>query len=323
MKIGFDKKKSTEVLTALAQSTSDVSKKVIGGVKNGAEIAVEKTKANASAVIKKNRHNAYSRRLKKFNPLFPEQFTSSAFSLPNIIVIVDDAVRKDIDVCNGAIGWLGKENDVEILYLYDEAVPFSEIQFVPAATCDAVYYVDSFNRRSYIKSDCYFRKVQDERSAELEHIACCLGAKSCSVEIIEKQTSFHQKKRKHELSENVKGLKSNESSNQSSSDKNSAELHTRNYSKFQGNDVPQKPSLKWFAHESTILQLITARCSGDNSITEKDLDFYGSTFATMSQKAACAIDCALAATGNAAGNISMEAQATKEQESRLIFHVEF
>lgn len=37
-------------------------------------------------------------------------------------MIVDDAVRRDIDVCEGSIGWLGKENDIEILYLYDTAI---------------------------------------------------------------------------------------------------------------------------------------------------------------------------------------------------------
>ena len=323
MKIRFDKKKSTETLAAIAQSTTDVSKKVAAGVKSGTAIAVEKTKTNASAVIEKTKSDAYSRKLKKFNPLFPDRYNDSSFNLPNIIVIVDDAVRKNIDVCEGAIGWLGKEKDVEILYLYDEAVSSSGLQFIPTSTCDAVYYVDSFDRHSFIKADCYFRKVQDERSAELEHIACCLGAKSCSVEIIEKQKSAQAKKRKSELTEKVKGIKSKESAEQSSSDQSSAELRTRNYSKFQGNDVPQRPTLKWFAHESTILQLIAARCSGDNSITEKELDFYGSSFTTMSQKAACAIDCALVAAGGASGSASIEAQATKEQESRLVFHVEF
>lgn len=323
MKISFDKKKSSEALAAITQSTTTIGKKVADGVKSGTVNVVEKTKVGAAAVVEKTKNDAYARRLKKFNPLFPDKYNDESFNLPNIIVIVDDAVRKDIDVCEGAIGWLGKENDVEVLYLYDEAVSSSGIQFIPTATCDAVYYVDSFDRHSYIKADCYFRKVQDERSAELEHIACCLGAKSCFVEIIEKQKSAQAKKRKAELTEKVKGVKNKESAEQSSSNQSAAELRTRNSSQFQGNDVPQKPTLKWFAHESTILQLIAARCGGDNSLTQKDLEFYGSSFTTMSQKAACAIDCALVATGGATGSSSMEAQATKEQESKLVFHVEF
>lgn len=323
MKIGFDKKKSAEVLATIAQGTTDLGKKVAEGVKSGTATVVEKTKVNAAAVVEKTKNEAYARRLKKFNPLFPDKYNDESFNLPNIIVIVDDAVRKDVDVCEGAIGWLGKENGVEVLYLYDEAVPSGGIQFIPTATCDAVYYVDSFDRHSFIKADCYFQKVQEERSAELEHIACCLGAKWCSVEIVETQKTAQARKRKAELKENVKGVKSEESAEQSASAKNTKELHSRNYSKFQGNDVPQKPTLKWFAHDNTIQQLIAARCSGDNSITVKELDFYGSSFATMSKKAACAIDCALATMDSASGSTSMEDQATKEQESRLVFHVEF
>ena len=323
MKLDFNKEKSTEKLVSFAQNTTKIGKKMADGVKTGTAVVVEKTKVNAAAMVERTKNDAYARRLKKYNPLFPHQYNSEDFHLPNIVVIVDDAVRKDIDVCEGAIGWLGKENDVEILYHYDEVVPFSGIQFVPTATCDAAYYVDSFDRSRFIKADCYFKIIQDERSAELEHIACCLGAKWCSVEIIEKQKEAQAKKQKAEIKGTFKGVKNRESVEQSSSAQNATELHSRNYSEFQGNNVPQKPTLKWFANDNTIQQLITARCRGSNIVTKKDLEFYGSSFATMSQKAACAIDCAISGAGQAGGSRSMEAQATREQESRLIFHIEF
>lgn len=323
MKIHFDKKKSAETLASITQNTAEISKKVASSVKSGTVAVVEKTKAGTAAVVEKTKSDAYARRLKKYNPLFPDHYHSKEFTLPNIIVIVDDAVRKDIDVCEGAIGWIGKENDVEILYLYDEFIPFSELQFVPTATCDAVYYVDSFNRYNFIKADCYFKKVQEERSAELEHIACCLGAKWCSVEIIEKEKTAQANKRKFSTKENIKGVKNEESAEQSVAAQSKTELHSLNRTTFQGNNIPQKPNLKWFAHDSTIKQLIAARCSGNNSAMSKDLDFYGTSFTTISRKAACAMDCAIVATGSAKGSVSMEDQAIKEQESRLIFHVEF
>ena len=37
---------------------------------------------------------------------------------------------------------MAKEKGVEVLHLYDEAIAFSELKFLPAATCDTVYYVD-------------------------------------------------------------------------------------------------------------------------------------------------------------------------------------
>ena len=323
MKVEFDKKKSAEVLAAVAQGTAGIGKKVAEGVKSGTTTVVEKTKVNAVAVVEKTKSDAYARRLKKFNPLFPEQYNDKTFNVPNIIMIVDDAVRKDVDVCEGAIGWLGKERGVEILYLYDEAVPFSGIQFVPTATCDAIYYVDSFERNKFIKADCYFRKVQEERVAELEHIACCLGAKWCSVEIVESKRAAQSKMKKVVLKETLKGISGEESAEENFSAMSAAEMGLRNYARFQGNDIPQKPTLRWFAHDSTVQQLIAARCSGDNSITMKKFEFYGTSFTTMSKKAACAIDCALMAMDGAHGKAQMEEQAAEEQESRLVLCVEF
>jgi hypothetical protein len=73
-------------------------------------------------------------------------------------------------------------------------IPFSGLQFIPMATCDAVYYVDSFDRTKFIKADSYFKKIQEERVAELEHIACCLGAKWCYIEVVEKERTSYAKK---------------------------------------------------------------------------------------------------------------------------------
>jgi hypothetical protein len=323
MKISFDKKKSTEALAAITQNTSELSKKVAAGVKSGTAAMVEKTKAGTAAVVEKTKSDAYARRLKKYNPLFPDQYKSEAFNLPNIIVIVDDAVRKDIDVCEGAIGWLGKEKEVEILYIYDEFVPFSGLRFVPTATCDAVYYVDSFDRNLFIKAEYYFKKIQEERAAELEQVARCLGAKWCSIYIDEKGKTVQKKKSMISTRENIKGVKSEESCEQSFSAHSKTENQTSNRITFQGSNIPQKPILKWFAYDSGIQELISGRISGGNAVLNKELKFKGSSFKTMSQKAACAMDCAIVATGSAKGKMSMESQVTKEQENELIFRVEF
>ena len=166
MKKLFDKQDAAEKLNQLMQSTVELSKKAAAGAKSGMLNVMEKSKTES-----------YARRLKKYNPLFPEQYCADTFNLPNMIQIVDDAVRRGIDVCEGAIGWLGNETGVEILHLYDEAVPFSKLQFVPSADCDAVYYVDSFDRRRFIRLDCIFSKAHEERLAELKNIAYLLGAK--------------------------------------------------------------------------------------------------------------------------------------------------
>ena len=39
------------------------------------------------------------------NPLFVED-CSTAFDMPNLVVIADEDARKGVEVCDGAIGWL-------------------------------------------------------------------------------------------------------------------------------------------------------------------------------------------------------------------------
>lgn len=99
-----------------------------------------------------------NKKIEKYNPLFPDEYHSENFKIPNVIAIVDDAVRRGIDVCEGAIGWRKTVNDVEILYLYDEWIEESNIQFIPVAKCDDVYCVDPFDRSKFIKSDYIFKK---------------------------------------------------------------------------------------------------------------------------------------------------------------------
>lgn len=63
MKINFDKKKTTDAVTNIWQKTSDVGKKMAVEVQNSAKDIVDKTK-----------NDSYLRKLKKYNPLFPEQY---------------------------------------------------------------------------------------------------------------------------------------------------------------------------------------------------------------------------------------------------------
>lgn len=312
MKIEFDKKKSAETLSGLVQSTVDFGKKAAADAKVGVAAMVEKSKADS-----------YARRMKKFNPLFPDQYKSESFNLPNIIMIVDDAVRRGIDVCEGAIGWLSKESGVEVLCLYDEAVEFSGIQFIPTVTCDAVYYVDSFNRNRFIRTDCLFSKAHEERIAELKHIAYCLGAKRCIIEICESSSDTQVQNKSIKFTENFKGISSTESVEQSiakaGKDRRSGHVEVE----FQGNNTLQTPELKWFAHDDNIKRLIEMCCDGKRAVKTETLELAGSSSATMSQKTACAIDGAIGKIGGAKGSSSMDAQAAKEHHSKLLFHVEF
>lgn len=312
MKIEFDKKKSVEALSGLVQNTVDLGKKAAADAKVGVAAMVEKSKADSLA-----------RRIKKFNPLFPEQFKSESFNLPNIIMIVDDAVRRDIDVCEGAIGWLSKESGVEVLCLYDEAVEFSGLQFIPTVACDAIYYVDNFNRNRFIRTDCIFGKAHEERMAELKHIAYCLGAKRCTIEIIEFTVDTQSKSKTIKIAENFKGFSGTESAEQSFSRAESHRRSGRIEVEFQGHNAPQRPELKWFAHDDNINRLIEMCCNGNRAVKTEKLELAGSSSATMSQKTACTIDSAIGKMGSAKGSSSMDSQAAKEHQSKLHYYIEF
>lgn len=313
MKIEFDKEKISKTTSNLVQGTVDFGKKAANNAKNSVSTILEKSKADNLA-----------RRIKKFNPLFPDQYNGENFNLPNMIIIVDDAVRRGIDVCEGAIGWLSNNTGVEILHLYDEYVPECGIQFIPSVTCDAVYYVDSFDRKRFIRTDCIFSKAHEERLAELKHIAYSLGAKRCSIEISEAFSDAQIQHKSVDFTESYKELlSSKECAEQSFARKNSSQRSGRVEAEFEGHTSPQKPTLKWFAHDDNINRLIEMCCNGNRSVKSEFLELSGSSSATMSQKTACSIDTAIGKTGGVKGHTSMNAEAAKEHHSKLLFHIEF
>ena len=295
-----EKKNNSEFFSNVWSKTTVLSKKTADSISKGAK--------NLSDEAKKN---AYEWKMKKYNPLFPEKFQSEEFKLPNVIEIVEEATRRNIDICEGSIGWIDKVNDVEILHLYSEYIPESRLKLLPFPKCDSVYCIDSFDKTRFINSDTIFERMTNEKLAELENIAYCLGAKSCSIEIVENtvQNASH----KSEIKINAANL-----NRHASSEKQSFQSG-KNISHFDGHNHPTKPKLKWFAFDDNIQGLIEMRCSGNNSIKSKILEINCSSSATMSQKTACAIDKIL----KVKSSVSMESKAVQEHSSKLIFDIEF
>ena len=319
-----------EKFSNLLQKTAEVGKRTADFGKKAAEKTVDISKKvadnvqeNAKALSEKSKDEAYLRKLKKYNPLFPDQYFSPEFNRPNMIVIVDDAVRKGIDVCEGAIGWLSNSNGMEVLNLYDEAIELSGIHFVPSATCDTAYYIDAFDRNRYIQVEKLFGKAHEEKLAELEHIAYMLGAKSCSIELIEQQSESHAKNYSHSVFAGAKALgKGKEHTESTSSEMNLSKRSGRKTSNFQGHDTPKIPELKWFQHDDNIKRLIEMRCLDVNSIRSTTLELEGTASSTMSLKTACDIDGTLKAI-NMKASANMEKRANMESYSKLLFIVEF
>lgn len=307
MKIGFDKKKSTETIMGIMQKTVDAGKKVATGTKKGVESAIGKVK-----------EDSLLRKLKKLNPVFPDQYKGEEFKLPNVIMIVDDAVRRGDKLCEGAIGWLTNDTGVEMLCLYDEAIEFSGIQFIPAPICDAIYYVDAFDRNKFVRTDCIFSKAHEERIAELKHVAHCLGAKKCSIEIYELETGTMIQEKSASVSESVYGSDVREGTEISLTQRTNEVRRGKVEIEFEGNSECTQPKLKWFSHDDNIKRLIEMRMNGSNLVKTETLQLSGASSATMARKTAYAID---GVVGD--GSVSLGQQAEKEHRSGLVYHVEF
>ncbi|MBQ7292002.1 MAG: hypothetical protein IJW76_09850 [Clostridia bacterium] len=299
-----DNNKSKKAFQDFMNRASDIGKKAADEIQKGAKNLSEQTKKTI-----------YEQRMKKYNPLFKEIFKSKQFKIPNVIEIVDDAIRRDIDVCDGAIGWTDKINDVEILHLYDEWVKDSKVTFLPNAKCDAVYCIDPFDRNKFINVNSAFERTTSEKLAELEHIAYCLGAKSCSIEIVESNTKIDSAKFQIGAQSPKPSAKSDNNYYSTQTDKQGG----KNVSYFEGNNSPYRPSLKWFAYDDNINGLIEMRCSGNNYIKSKILELNCASSLTMSHKTAYAIDKIL----KVKSSMSMEKKAIIEYSSKLIFEIEF
>ena len=337
MKNNEEKQSGKEIMSNIFSKASDIGKKVADNVQKGTQVLAEKAKVS---------HHDY--KMKKYNPLFPKEFKSKNFHLPNIIQIRDDAERRNIDVCEGAIGWRETINKTEVLFLYDEAVKEggivqkSGMQFIPVPTNLAVYHVDRYDRNKYIQVDCIFNKTHEERLAELEHIAFSLGAKKYSVEITEAETVTEKTAKNFSKKINVNAestvLETNVSaeSTQTKSLTNETnqqthiQLRKEAHAVFKGNDNPQRPTLKWFSNDETIKKLIDMRCSNKNEITSRDLKLEGTTSATMSKITAANLDNVLTVIGDGvkakatkSSTTTMYQQASREHSSKLIYTVEF
>lgn len=282
--------------------------------------AAESAEKGAVALSEKVKEASYQDRLKKYNPLFPEEYTAVGFILPHLITIVDEAVRRGIDVCEGAIGWRSVESETEVLHLYNTSTELKEIEFYPAAVSGATYYIDNFNPNRYINVDYIFEKAHEERLAELEAVAYALGAKSCTIQITETQQEANSLNRSANLGGKLVGVgkigvKAENSSTAATAKSRAGTTTTI----FEGHSNPQVPKLKWFADHENIKSLIQMRCDTPSAIKSRSLKIYGASSATMTHNAAAAID----GLRGIKGGISMKSQAEVEHSSELVFSVEF
>ena len=338
--------KTTSFVHEKAAEAADAAS---SSAKKAHETATEAAK-RASIAFEANQKNM---KLAHYKPVFPEEYLAPDYDRPKMIIIEDEDTRKGIDVCEGAIGWFGKAADLEVLHLYEEAVPMSGVDFYPQPVCGAAYFENKVTASRYINLDSYFDVLEKDRLTELRRIAYDLGARRCTLESYEEAKAVRVAKagagerlkgvalRKHEtllredgVEEEIskKGKQKPVRENVLNEDSIHAELdYSRAREKsivftqtFEGNAEPKRPKLEWFKNDREIEFLIDTRCNGDTGNKTKTyrVQLDSSSTQTMSISLAAKVDKALGKLG-AVCNFSIEGEAKNEARKKLVFEVEF
>lgn len=241
-------------------------------VKGAAGIAV----AGAKAVVDVAQKGIEDLNEFIYKPVFPDEYNSPDYKIPKMIVIKDEASRKGIDVCKGAIGWADKIGELEALCMYDDWAKTCGLSFMPTLTLDTAYYVHPFDSSKYVRVEDYITTMKKDMDAELADVAYCLGAKSYKIEHTEKKSrSFHVKG--HSKNSGSAPLLVDGDPVQASLDgkgkvsfgyAHESECHEFLQQTFAGEAKASVPELRWYKDDSSVNQLIKTRCSEGMNVSK-------------------------------------------------------
>lgn len=211
-----------------------------------------------------------------YKPVFPDEYNSPDYKIPKMIVVKDEASRKGIDVCKGAIGWADKIGELEALCMYDDWAKTCGLSFMPTLTLDTAYYVHPFDSSKYVRVEDYITTMKKDMDAELADVAYCLGAKSYKIEHTEKKSrSFHVKG--HSKNSGSAPLLVDGDPVQASLDgkgkvsfgyAHESECHEFLQQTFTGEAKASVPELRWYKDDSSVNQLIKTRCSEGMNVSK-------------------------------------------------------
>ena len=282
--------------------------------------AVAAIKNTSDKLGKKMSAFAHHNQIIKYNPLFPEQYKELYTHLPNLIQIVDDAVRSGIDVCKGAIGWTSKQKGVEVLHLYDEEIQNCGIDFLPLANCDSIYYVHPHNRHIYVNVDSFFATMHTEKVAELEQIAAALGAKEYFINITDSAKKASSVSREINFNEKTEKDTNEYSAKNEISSGYSTNAMTIAHAEFAETRAASLPELKWFANDNGIKNLIQQCYYKSNHLNTYNIKISSYSSSTMSVSTAITIHDAVSSMG-AKCNFKQKNQ--EEQSHEMTFKLIF
>lgn len=305
----------------MAENTSDKRRNFIKGVECAAVPLIIPFREKVADVTEKGLDWLEK---KYYAPIFSETLMDQreGEKHQNLIVIVDEARRKNNKTCEGAVGWLSKEKRQEVLNLYDSAVQESGITFLPSAQINTVYWRNPLDRMQYVKVNEFFDFMQENKLAELERIAMMLGAVKCSISY-EEQSSKHEEKQrtqKHKTSYIRINAEVDETSEVERDYLSNKEILLT--SEFKKSDKPIRPeNLKWFEHDGKIKNLIDIVCMG-RKLVKKTIVINSDITSIISEADAASIDAAYMKISGGS-KLDFKKKVREESKKRLVFTVEF
>lgn len=265
-------------------------------------------------------------RRRRFTPVLRERYFADDFDLPQLIVIEDEDNMKGNEECAEAMGWLvALKGKPEVLHMYHGFVEESGLSFIPPAQIGLAYIVNPVEPGRFISDSVFFCEIQKEKAAEIQDIACCLGAKYCKVETVDVESATHKSARKGKASASAKGLGSGslgmESKEGATTLSRQSVVSEREY---EGSDSPVSPKLRWFKASKEIGSLIASRIGENrtNRVGRSVFELDSSSSVSLEVKRAADIDAAFRGI-KGRGSSSLETQSRKESKQKFVVTIGF
>lgn len=206
-------------------------------------------------------------------------------AMPKLICIVDT----DTNSMENAIGYVDSAEDINIAFIYREAMEKLDLSFYPNRNSE-VYYADPCVKNNYIALDEYYNYLKTARVDELQKIAMALGAKHFRVTYRDTE-SISAGELIPVTAENI----------------------------FHGHE-PTIPVLQYWKKETVIQTLISMRMSGQTVSQRLTLNLGSSS--GIKESDAAKIDAALKAK-KVPENLSMATEARNESHRYLEYEIDF
>ena len=273
--------------------------------------------------------------IKVHKPISLEQFKSNEYKLPDIVYVVEEDKKMNMDIFENAIGhedtYKAESGQVRMLTLYRQRVENLKLHFYPNLQ-NTMFYRHPYENGLYISLDEYFNYFQKCKVDELNMIAHCLGAKYVKISLKEEKTSFVSKSKNvkitgDEVKKRTEVQKDGKYSAAVDINKNETEKEFSNFTvisecSYEGSGNPIMPKLNYFRDDADITNLIDMRMNDINSIKSKTYSIKYNSTSGMKVKEAVKIDTILKKL-KISGNGSVVSEVEKENRLSLEYHIEF